>query len=1009
MNEVSCKALSMVWPALARKGIPIERVLAGTGLTVQRMHDRNERIDWAQFVAVMKQLRPHFSDPEYVELGREFLRTPSLRFALTIARLLFSAMDFYRWMNKPHNGVGNQIFTCVTPSHRELAPNVIEMELVVAPGFEVCQDFFLVTLGNMEELPKLLGLARSVVTMTPIERGMRYHVVVPAGVPPLARAWRVVTRQVSARDAGRELKAAHEALLDRFVEVDRTKLQVERQAAQLRVAHAVNALVQGTGDLGPTLASIADALVSQGGFASARLELDVDTGERHGGSAGVACDDVIARPLGALGDDTRGSLTVTLAAAADRAQQLAILDLTLPSIGMAIANALHRSRLESRVASRTTELSAARDALTEKVSELHQVQATRARFFGNISHEIRTPLSLILLAATDVEKRMRSALDERSAQALGVVADSARKLTRLVDELLLLAAGQEDKLAAHQEPTDLAALIERIAVAWRPAAEVAGIAFVTRTAPTLMASVDMVAIERIVTNLISNAVKYTPPGGTVELELVRDHAGIRLSVLDTGTGFDPDLRDRLFERFERSSGDDRRKHGSGLGLHLAKQLVEIHGGSLEAIVRPSGGSELRVRLPAGLVLPDRTAPRHREIKLRLADVLVSPPTRLRAGTRVVPPGVSHGVVLLAEDDVRLAEMIAELLGDEYTVVIAHDGEEALRLAAITRPQLLVTDVDMPGIDGVELARRFRRLVDDPLAPIIILSAVLDLTTRLEGLEAGAVDYVTKPFEALELKARVRAQFRTRDLANRLHRAEQLATLSFLTSGLAHELRNPANGITNAVPPLLALLPAELRHPDHPVAQLLDVVAECSGQITFLARQLLGFRSSNAPLEMVAHDVRRLVERARALASGSLATVRLELDLVPATVTCAAPLLTQVLTNLLENAAHAAGQGGWVRLRARRAGGTLALAITDSGPGVPAELRTRVFEPFFTTKPPGLGTGLGLPLARDIVARHGGVLELRDEGAIQAFVIELPDATDPSTCGPGMLAPGEVLR
>jgi signal transduction histidine kinase len=351
-----------------------------------------------------------------------------------------------------------------------------------------------------------------------------------------------------------------------------------------------------------------------------------------------------------------------------------------------------------------------------------------------------------------------------------------------------------------------------------------------------------------------------------------------------------------------------------------------------------------------------------------------------------------GTILLAEDDVRLAEMIARLLAEEYTVLIAHDGVQALELVRPHQPQMLIADVDMPGLDGIELSRRFREVTGDRLAPIIIVSAMLDLGTRVAGLEAGAVDYVTKPFDPVELLARVRAQFRMRDLAVRLHRAEQLSTLGILTSGLAHELRNPANGVVNAIGPLVELLPRELTAPDQAIGELLEVIGGCAQQIASLSRQLLGFRNSGIDLELRPANARELVLGAATLAQSALAglDLRTKLD-ADGVLLCAPPLVTQVLTNLLENAGYAAGRGGWVDVQthAELQSGSLTVEVGDSGPGIPVELRDRVFEPFFTTKPAGVGTGLGLSVAREIVHRHGGTLEVRDRDGRHVFVMRLP--------------------
>ena len=167
--------------------------------------------------------------------------------------------------------------------------------------------------------------------------------------------------------------------------------------------------------------------------------------------------------------------------------------------------------------------------------------------------------------------------------------------------------------------------------------------------------------------------------------------------------------------------------------------------------------------------------------------------------------------------------------------------------------------------------------------------------------------------------------------------------------------------------------------------------DCATQIGFLSRQLLGFRGTSA-LEMQAANLPELVQRAVSLAQTSLTEVEMRTQLSQErSITCAPPLLVQVLTNLIENGAHAAGRGGWVQVLVSRSDGRLFVEVSDSGPGVPVGLRERIFEPFFTTKPQGVGTGLGLSLARAIVQRHGGVLELRERGQRAAFVIELPDS------------------
>ena len=178
-------------------------------------------------------------------------------------------------------------------------------------------------------------------------------------------------------------------------------------------------------------------------------------------------------------------------------------------------------------------------------------------------------------------------------------------------------------------------------------------------------------------------------------------------------------------------------------------------------------------------------------------------------------------------------------------------------------------------------------------------------------------------------------------------------------------------------------------PETAVGQLLEVLTGCAEQIGFLSRQLLGFRKGVVDLDLRWVPVRELIQRTVSLLHAPNVEIRIDAT-CEGVVKCAPPLVTQVLTNLLENAIYAAGSGGWVQVRASASNGQLSIELSDSGGGVPVQLRERVFEPFFTTKPLGIGTGLGLPLARDIVHRHGGVLEIRERGAQSLFVMELPN-------------------
>ena len=968
MKEVSTKPFTLFWKSLEQRGISPASICAQAGIPYATMMDGKARIEWTEMLRLFGALRPHFADQDYIDIGRQYMRAPGLRFAFLIARLAMGPMDVYRWFNTPKNGIGNQMFTCVMPTHHQLSLTSFEVDLVVADTYEVCKEFYTITIGNFEELPILMGFPRAKVGLEWLPNGARFHVEIADGkAPVLQRMWRLLAKPFLRRDAAKELKEAHETLIERFHELESAQMKLDRQATQLRTAHSINQLVQRDTEADEMLETVARAMVDEAGFTWADVKLaSLDKHESYGTRSD---ETLLHRVLEGRAGARIGELLVTAKLGSDSAERASLLDFVVPSLALALENVVYRGGLETLVEQRT--------------AELKDAQAARERFFGNISHEIRTPLSIVMLAVRDIEKRAGAVLDPRAKMALGSIHVSASKLLKLVDELLLLAAGQVNKLVLSSEPTNLCSLVEQLVAAWTPAAEDASLELTAKTVP-ITANVDPVAIERVLTNLVSNAVKYTPKGGAIEIQLALEADDIRVSVLDNGHGISDDLMGRLFGRFERADGEHRKITGTGIGLSLVKQLTEQHGGTVTASPRATGGTEMTVRLPASLIVADTKAG---PISLKLVEHVK--PLAMKQRAISAPVDVAKGTILLAEDDVKLAEMIADVLSEEYIVRIANNGANALELAKVHHPELLITDVDMPVMDGIQLAKEFRAISSDRLAPIIILSAMKDLGTRVAGLDAGAVDYVTKPFDPAELMARVRSQFRQREMAVRLQRAESLSTLGVLTSGLAHELRNPANGVINAIEPLRELLPADLGEAGDLVRELLDVAAQSAEQIKVISKQLLGFRDQEARLDLRPTDVSTVVSRALGLNKHTLEGIDVRCKVDPAMINAAPPLLAQVFSNLFENAAHAAGKGGWLDISSQVSGGMVSIIVTDSGPGVSVPMRSKIFEPFFTTKKQGVGTGLGLPVSREVAIKHGGTLDVQDRGSGSAFVVRLP--------------------
>lgn len=992
--------LDVFFRQLEEKNVPAERLVEGTSIAVSTLRNKDRRIDWSDFVAIMRNAGHVFTEDELIAIGRSYFASPMIRFISVIARLLFSPMEFYRWMNKARDGAGNQMFTCVVPVHRDIGPNQIELDLTLPDGFEMCPEFFVVSIGAYSEMSRLLGLPSADVTVTKIPQGCRYRIVVPQGAAFLTRARRALMWPFTVRAAGRELKEAHETLLQRFEELAAARIKLDRQAAQLRTAHIVSGLIHGDLDLERMLAAITRALVEEANFTSSEVilaaEIDGVSVERSARGGDPHAPFSLTRSLEGRASRRIGQLRVACRSDAARTEGEELLSFIVPTVSMALDNALsylvlesYRKGLEIRVAERTAELSQARDTLAETVRHLEEAKQVRDRIFANVNHEIRTPLSLIMLAVESA-RTGETAIDENTTRALGSIEEGARRLLRMVDDLLLLAQGRESEISLDLAICDLGALVQKTVDAWTPAARANGLELTSEIERGCFLQGDPSALDRVVSNLLSNAMKYTPLGGKIDVRVTSSGGIANVEVTDTGVGIDNELRGRLFGRFERGHPSlNGGVPGSGLGLSLVKELTEAQGGAIEVESATGKGSVFRIRWPLveSASPPASTgAPTLTPVDFGMA---ITPDER----ELYAPPGTPKATLLLAEDDPALRRRIARLLSNDYRVFVAPDGLAALDLAAMHRPDLLVTDLAMPGLDGIELTRRFRALEGNRMAPVLLLTAFGEIGNRLASFDAGAVDYIVKPFEPAELRARIRSQLALRGLALQLMETEKLAALGTLSAGLAHEMRNPANGIINAIGPLRELLPTELLTPDSPTTQLLDVIEQCGAQMASLSRHLLGFRR-NAELERSPVPIELLISRVCRTVQPALRGVELRERLeYKGALPCAEPLMMQVLANLLDNAAYAAGRGGWVEVRTAMEQSRVIVEFRDSGHGIPAELRERIFEPFFTTKPPGSGTGLGLATAREIVVRHGGTLGVCEGAGTTVFRMEMPMETN----------------
>jgi anti-anti-sigma factor len=415
----------------------------------------------------------------------------------------------------------------------------------------------------------------------------------------------------------------------------------------------------------------------------------------------------------------------------------------------------------------STAVSDAQAYLAERrrAEALAELDRAKTDFFSNVSHEFRTPLTLIMGPVAELRSSPAAAADARVAHELEVVERNALRLQKLVNTLLDFSRLQAGRIDARFEPVDLAAVTAELASVFRSAVERAGLTL-TVDCPPLSGPVhvDRDMWEKVVLNLLSNALKFTFTGG-ITVRLREDGGRAVLTVADTGTGIPAAELPRLFERFSRVSGARSRSgEGSGIGLAMVRELVGLHGGGIDVDSTPDVGTTFTVALPLGSAhLPaDQLAPSAPEAPAVSAAVTPFVSEALRwlpddAG-EVVPavPGPRTGRVLVADDNADMRDYVVRLLAPVHEVRAVSDGRAALEAALADPPDLVVSDVMMPELDGLQLLTALRADPRTARVPVVLLSARAGQEAAVEGLAAGADDYLVKPFSAQELRARVDA-------------------------------------------------------------------------------------------------------------------------------------------------------------------------------------------------------------------------------------------------------------
>lgn len=708
----------------------------------------------------------------------------------------------------------------------------------------------------------------------------------------------------------------------------------------------------------------------------------------------------------------------------------------------------HRTRVREFLT--RLELDRSKIELEASNQQLRELDRLKNDFLANVSHELRTPLTLLLAPIESM--RLQQDLAPAQRELITTMHQQSLRLLKLINDLLDIAKLESGKLQLRCERVNLGdfvnGVIESISVIARQR-NLTVTAHVSDGVATV--ETDRDKLEKICLNLLFNALKFTPEYGRVHLGVRRSEDNLVFTIKDTGIGIPSDRLPFIFERFWQEDSSTKRKHpGTGIGLALVKELTEAMSGHVVAESELGKGTVIMATIPMsqsghGAIV----SPVDQEGHPEATDTWLSHLHRqaefspaLSSGVDLVTAGAhSKGFVsvssalplapdeaytiLLADDDAGVRAYLAGELVQDYQVVEAIDGVQAVENAQRWQPDLILLDYMMPEMDGLEVCQALR---DDPqtrMIPIMLLTARADERTRMAGLEAGANDVLIKPFSLVEFHTRVRNLLRNRHLQKELEsekaiveealmqlretesqlvQSEKLAAVGQLSAAILHEINNPLNYSISALFALSKRLRRNTAHEDAGHEELIDDLNDGLKRVSSIVSDLRDFTHPDTGKRV---DIRlsEALSVARRLIAQRLKDDDVDLndDLVEdCNLLGNKNLLIQVFINIYQNACDAISEQEEKRIDVSTeiddASGEVAIMLRDNGPGIESKHLPRLFDPFFTTKEVGKGMGLGLSICYRLIQDHGGDISVSSVlGVNTTFIVTLPLHTSARGC------------
>ncbi len=631
----------------------------------------------------------------------------------------------------------------------------------------------------------------------------------------------------------------------------------------------------------------------------------------------------------------------------------------------------------------------------EAEQKLRETERLKDEFFANVSHELRTPLTLILAPLETLLSRGNSHPDD--VPFLRTMHNNCIRLLQMITGLLDYSRLQAGRIELKRETVDAVKLSQSVLTDFGPLMERKGLAVefhCSENAPNV--ELDRYLFERILFNLLSNACKFTEKGGRIAVGLSFADNRLRLAVKDSGIGMPEEAIPGLFERFHQLQGSStRRFEGTGLGLALVKEFAELLGGSIRATSRLGAGSEFVLECDAPVsqqaVAASPTSKTARWVAQHTGTETAATPR---------PSRVKKLKVLMAEDNIELAGYIRSLLEETCDFRLAKDGQEALSLFQSWTPDLVLSDVMMPGMDGFDLCRAIKADKHFGETPVILLTALTHRDALLKGWEAGADDYLFKPFHPAELFTRVNSFAKligartARETEKR--RRQELEDFAYIAS---HDLSEPAR-VMRIYSQILRSKCGEKLSAEE--GELVSYISDSAARMQQLIESLAVYSTVTREDQLVEIDASEALSRALENLKLMITETGAEISYGPLPILRASPVqLIHVFQNFISNALKYRRTGVVPRIRIDTAdvNNEWRFSISDNGIGFDAKYADQIFLIFkrLHTAQEYPGSGMGLSICRSIVNKHGGrTWAQSDPEKGSVFYFTIPKESNPAT-------------